>query len=156
MVIFDTGEGRRHDLAAHFDLAARVAAQISATFQAPNELEFEKAYYPYLLFSKKRYAGESQKFYVQYNTRAMNTTARLLSLYLVLVMIDALGGFGMYRRLVSAVASGYCAVTNRSSFDRFDCTSRVFHSRNMWLLISALMGLAGGYVTLQFMKSGKW
>lgn len=57
MVVFDVGEARRHDLAAHFEVATRVAAQISETFTAPNELEFEKAYFPYLLFSKKRYAG---------------------------------------------------------------------------------------------------
>jgi len=58
MVIFEVGEGRRHDLHAHFEVASRVAAEISATFKHPNELEFEKCYYPYLLFSKKRYAGE--------------------------------------------------------------------------------------------------
>jgi DNA polymerase delta subunit 1 len=58
MVILNAGEGKRHDMRAHFELAARVAAQISATFPPPNELEFEKCYYPYLLFSKKRYAGE--------------------------------------------------------------------------------------------------
>ena len=57
MVIFDVGDDKRHDMHAHFEVAARVAAQISATFKAPNELEFEKCYYPYLLFSKKRYAG---------------------------------------------------------------------------------------------------
>lgn len=59
MVIFNVGEDRKHDMHAHFETAARVAAEISATFKAPNELEFEKCYYPYLLFSKKRYAGES-------------------------------------------------------------------------------------------------
>ncbi len=58
MVIFDVGEALRHDVRAHFEVASRVAAEISATFRRPNELEFEKCYYPYLLFSKKRYAGE--------------------------------------------------------------------------------------------------
>jgi DNA polymerase delta subunit 1 len=58
MVIFDVGVDKRHDMHAHFDVAERVAAQISATFTAPIELEFEKCYYPYLLFSKKRYSGE--------------------------------------------------------------------------------------------------
>lgn len=58
MVIFNVGEARRHDLQAHFEVAGRIAAEISATFKRPNELEFEKCYYPYLLFSKKRYAGE--------------------------------------------------------------------------------------------------
>ena len=41
----------------HFELAERVAAEISKTFPGCVELEFEKCYYPYLLFSKKRYAG---------------------------------------------------------------------------------------------------
>lgn len=58
MVIFNVGEDKRHDLRAHFELAERVSKEISATFKAPNDLEFEKCYYPYLLFSKKRYAGE--------------------------------------------------------------------------------------------------
>lgn len=58
MVIFNVGEEKRHDLEAHFEVAERVAREISATFKSPNELEFEKCYYPYLLFSKKRYAGE--------------------------------------------------------------------------------------------------
>lgn len=57
MVIFQVAEDKRHDLRAHFEVAERVAAAISATFKKPNELEFEKCYYPYLLFSKKRYAG---------------------------------------------------------------------------------------------------
>lgn len=43
MVIFNVGEERRHDMHAHFEVAARVAAEISATFKAPNELEFEKS-----------------------------------------------------------------------------------------------------------------
>ncbi len=33
------------------------AAYISTTFPKPIKLEFEKVYYPYLLISKKRYAG---------------------------------------------------------------------------------------------------
>ena len=44
-------------MAAHFEVAQRVADDISKQFLPPNELEFEKAYSPYLLFSKKRYAG---------------------------------------------------------------------------------------------------
>ena len=58
MVVFDVGEARRHDVAAHFEVAQRVARDITATFAPPNELEHEKCYNPYLLFSKKRYAGE--------------------------------------------------------------------------------------------------
>lgn len=57
MCILDLGSEKRHDLASHFQAAARLAADISATFPHPVELEFEKCYFPYLLFSKKRYAG---------------------------------------------------------------------------------------------------
>lgn len=40
-----------------FRLGEEAADRISATFKKPIELEFEKVYHPYLLFSKKRYAG---------------------------------------------------------------------------------------------------
>lgn len=58
MVKFNVGEDRRYDMHAHFEVATHVAAEISKTFKPPNELEMEKTYFPYLLFSKKRYAGE--------------------------------------------------------------------------------------------------
>lgn len=38
-------------------LGEEAAIAISATFMKPVKLEFEKCYYPYLLISKKRYAG---------------------------------------------------------------------------------------------------
>ena len=57
MCIFNTGPGNRTNMAAHFEVAQRVADQITQTFQKPNQLEFEKTYFPYLLYSKKRYAG---------------------------------------------------------------------------------------------------
>ena len=57
MCILNLGEDKRHDMAAHFQAAERLAGDISKTFPKPVELEFEKCYYPYLLFSKKRYAG---------------------------------------------------------------------------------------------------
>lgn len=47
-------------------LGEEAAAQISSQFPDPVKLEFEKCYYPYLLISKKRYAGllwtETEKF----------------------------------------------------------------------------------------------
>lgn len=57
MCILNLGEAKRHDMAAHFEVAAKLADDISKTFPSPVELEFEKCYFPYLLFSKKRYAG---------------------------------------------------------------------------------------------------
>lgn len=57
MCLFKVDEDKRHDMAEHFKVAQRVADAISATFPEVIELEFEKAYWPYLLLSKKRYAG---------------------------------------------------------------------------------------------------
>jgi len=58
MVKFDVGDLRKDDaIKKSFELGEEAAARISATFKAPIELEFEKVYLPYLLFSKKRYAG---------------------------------------------------------------------------------------------------
>ena len=45
------------DLAESMRLALEAAKYISATFVKPIQLEFEKCYFPYLLISKKRYAG---------------------------------------------------------------------------------------------------
>jgi len=42
---------------SHFVLAEQLAEIISKEFRPPHDLEFEKAYSPYLLFKKKRYAG---------------------------------------------------------------------------------------------------
>jgi len=49
-------EGPR-DLDSQFAAAEALAARISAVFPPPIQLEFEKVYAVYLLFSKKRYAG---------------------------------------------------------------------------------------------------
>jgi DNA polymerase delta subunit 1 len=45
------------DVAEAMELGRRAAAEVSETFVAPIKLEFEKVYNPYLLISKKRYAG---------------------------------------------------------------------------------------------------
>ena len=54
---FKVPEEKRYDMHHHFKVAEWVAAEITKTFKDPIELEFEKTYFPYLLFSKKRYAG---------------------------------------------------------------------------------------------------
>ncbi|PWN47174.1 hypothetical protein IE53DRAFT_349623 [Violaceomyces palustris] len=45
------------DLSKAMELGAQAAAEVSQTFIKPIKLEFEKVYFPYLLISKKRYAG---------------------------------------------------------------------------------------------------
>lgn len=57
MCVFSVPDEKRYDMAHHHALAGRVAAQITQVFKYPIELEFEKTYYPFLLFSKKRYCG---------------------------------------------------------------------------------------------------
>ena len=58
MVKFNVGTLQGTDaIKKCFELGEEAANKISATFKNPIELEFEKVYYPYLLYSKKRYAG---------------------------------------------------------------------------------------------------
>jgi DNA polymerase elongation subunit (family B) len=58
MVIFNTGDASGQQmLEKSFELGEEAAGRITETFKKPIELEFEKCYWPYLLFSKKRYAG---------------------------------------------------------------------------------------------------
>ena len=45
------------DIAEAMKLGAEAAIAVSQKFAHPIRLEFEKVYYPYLLISKKRYAG---------------------------------------------------------------------------------------------------
>ncbi|CCK68230.1 DNA-directed DNA polymerase delta POL3 KNAG_0A05660 [Huiozyma naganishii CBS 8797] len=46
-----------NDLKEVMDLGTEAAAYVSTLFKHPINLEFEKAYFPYLLINKKRYAG---------------------------------------------------------------------------------------------------
>ena len=58
MVQFNVGDLRGQEaIDRSFELGEEAADRISATFKKPIELEFEKVYLPYLLYSKKRYAG---------------------------------------------------------------------------------------------------
>jgi len=56
-VIFNCGPENRQNLAAHMAKAQEMADTITTCFKAPNILEYEKCYFPWLLFSKKRYCG---------------------------------------------------------------------------------------------------
>eukprot|EP00850_Spirogloea_muscicola_P023029 SM000324S12586 [mRNA] locus=s324:36384:42379:+ [translate_table: standard] len=61
------------------DLGREAAEKISATFPKPIKLEFEKVYFPYLLISKKRYAGllwTSPDTYSKMDTKGIETVRR--------------------------------------------------------------------------------
>jgi hypothetical protein len=45
------------NMGSHFKMATWLAGEITKDFKAPNDLEMEKIYYPYVLYSKKRYAA---------------------------------------------------------------------------------------------------
>jgi len=45
------------DIAKCMEIGAEAANYVTGQFLNPIKLEFEKVYYPYLLISKKRYAG---------------------------------------------------------------------------------------------------
>ena len=59
MVEFDVG-GRTGEEAVKYswEIGERAAAECSALFKKPNNLELEKVYWPYFLYSKKRYAAK--------------------------------------------------------------------------------------------------
>ncbi|PWN27234.1 hypothetical protein BDZ90DRAFT_220859 [Jaminaea rosea] len=67
------------DLAKAMELGAEAAAKVSETFIKPIKLEFEKVYFPYLLISKKRYAGlywTQPSKYDKMDTKGIETVRR--------------------------------------------------------------------------------
>lgn len=58
MVEFDVGQRKGEDAVAYsWELGEQAARECSALFKKPNNLELEKVYWPYFLYSKKRYAA---------------------------------------------------------------------------------------------------
>ena len=59
MVEFDVGERKGKEAIEYsWELGERAADECSALFKKPNNLELEKVYWPYFLYSKKRYAAK--------------------------------------------------------------------------------------------------
>tara|TARA_R110000803_G_scaffold5271_2_gene17486 strand:- start:7362 stop:11012 length:3651 start_codon:yes stop_codon:yes gene_type:complete len=59
MVEFDVGDRKGQEAIEYsWELGERAAAECSKLFKAPNNLELEKVYCPYFLYSKKRYAAK--------------------------------------------------------------------------------------------------
>ena len=54
----DTKEKREEAVRKAFELGEWLAEHLTKLYKAPNNLEFEKVYMPYLLYEKKRYAGQ--------------------------------------------------------------------------------------------------
>jgi len=73
MVEFDVGGRTGEDAVAYsWEVGERAAEECSALFKKPNNLELEKVYWPYFLYSKKRYAaklwtkGKDDKMHMDY------------------------------------------------------------------------------------------
>src|SRR6056300_1121264 len=73
MVEFDVGERKGKEAIEYsWELGERAAEECSALFKKPNNLELEKVYWPYFLYSKKRYAaklwtkGKDDKMHMDY------------------------------------------------------------------------------------------
>merc|ERR1712159_359529 len=67
------------DLAESMKLGEEAAVYVSDTFLKPIKLEFEKVYWPYLLISKKRYAGllwTGTEKYDKMDTKGIETVRR--------------------------------------------------------------------------------
>ena len=59
MVEFDVGDRKGVEAIEYsWELGERAAEECSALFKKPNNLELEKVYWPYFLYSKKRYAAK--------------------------------------------------------------------------------------------------
>lgn len=54
----DTKEKREEAVRKAFELGEWLAEHLTKLYKAPNNLEFEKVYMPFLLYEKKRYAGQ--------------------------------------------------------------------------------------------------
>ena len=73
MVEFDVGGRTGEEAVAYsWEVGERAAEECSALFKKPNNLELEKVYWPYFLYSKKRYAaklwtkGKDDKMHMDY------------------------------------------------------------------------------------------
>ena len=73
MVEFDVGDRTGEEAVAYsWELGERAAEECTQLFKAPNNLELEKVYWPYILYSKKRYAaklwtkGKDDKMHMNY------------------------------------------------------------------------------------------
>jgi DNA polymerase delta subunit 1 len=73
MVEFDVGDRKGEEAIAYsWEVGERAAEECSALFKKPNNLELEKVYWPYFLYSKKRYAaklwtkGKDEKMHMDY------------------------------------------------------------------------------------------
>jgi len=73
MVEFDVGDRKGVEAIEYsWEIGERAAEECSALFKKPNNLELEKVYCPYFLYSKKRYAaklwtkGKDEKMHMDY------------------------------------------------------------------------------------------
>ncbi|KAL5072652.1 hypothetical protein RYX36_011636, partial [Vicia faba] len=80
------------------NLGREAAEYISGTFIKPIKLEFEKIYYPYLLISKKRYAGlfwKKPDTFDKMDTKGIETVQRITGLNLMFHIMPDMSSMGM-------------------------------------------------------------
>ncbi|KAK9824535.1 hypothetical protein WJX72_011160 [[Myrmecia] bisecta] len=94
------------DVARAMELGKEAADLVSKTFVKPIKLEFEKVYYPYLLISKKRYAGllwTSPEKHDKMDTKGIETVRRDNCLLVKNVVTTSLEKMLIERDLAGAI-----------------------------------------------------
>lgn len=86
----------------------------------------------------------------------MRLSARLLALYLALVWLDSMVGWGVFHGIVHGATGVWCHVTERSQWERHQCTNKVFNSRELWVGVSLLLGMVAAYVAYSALSTGRW
>ncbi|GMH37529.1 hypothetical protein BSKO_05402 [Bryopsis sp. KO-2023] len=93
------------DIGRAMELGKMAADEITKTFPKPVKLEFEKVYYPYLLMSKKRYAGllwTNPEKHDKMDTKGIETVRRDSCLLVRNVVTECLQKILIHRDVVGA------------------------------------------------------
>ena len=84
----------------------------------------------------------------------MNSLARILTVYLLVVLGDALTGYRLLGAGVRLGARAYCRLSRRP--DPELCAYRVLMSQCVWTAIAAFVGVLAGSVAPQAVQTGKF
>jgi hypothetical protein len=75
----------------------------------------------------------------------MRTLSWMLSVWLVLIALDATLGWPVFRQFVQWCVTVWCSAV-APSWDRDQCTARTFYSRRLWAVVSAAAAVAAWVV----------